>query len=169
MAGSYVGMEIAQLVATYYQAVYRYAFRLTGAVPDAEDLTQQAFLVAQEKLAQVRQAENVQSWLFAILRNSFIKGRSRRRPLTAAQLQLNIDSIPAEVPGDDDIDRQRIQEALNELPSGFRLVLVMYYFENASYREISEKLDLPMGTVMSRLARAKGHLRAKLFQPASAR
>ena len=53
---------------------------------------------------------------------------------------------------------------MNELPAEFRLVLAMFYYEECSYREIAEKLDLPIGTVMSRLARAKGHLRAKLWE-----
>ena len=56
-----------------------------------------------------------------------------------------------------------IQQALDELPEKFRLILVMFYFEDCSYREIAEKLDLPMGTVMSRLARAKGYLRSRLL------
>ena len=60
--------------------------------------------------------------------------------------------------------RAELQAAIDELPAEFRVVVAMFYFEECSYREIAEKLDLPMGTVMSRLARAKGHLRAKLFE-----
>jgi RNA polymerase sigma-70 factor (ECF subfamily) len=164
MADDGAGLDVAQLVAEHHQAVYRYAYRLTGSVPDAEDLSQQVFLVAQEKLAQLRKAANARSWLFAILRNCFLKGRQRRRPVAIANLQLNVDLMPAEVPKDEDIDRERLQEALNELSDGFRVVLVMFYFEDCSYREIAEELDLPIGTVMSRLARAKGYLRSRLLQ-----
>jgi RNA polymerase sigma-70 factor (ECF subfamily) len=158
--------DVAHLVAEHHEAVYRYAYRLCGAVPDAEDLTQQVFLVAQQNLGQLRRATSGRSWLFTILRHCFLRGRRHARPVAASSLDLNIDNIPVEVPSDEEIDRQRLQEALGELPDMFRLVVLMYYFEDCSYREISEKLDLPIGTVMSRLARAKGHLRSRLFEPA---
>ena len=166
MADECARMDIAQLVAEYHQAVYRYAYRLAGSVADAEDLTQQVFLAAQQKLGQLRKVESARSWLFTILRNCFLKARQRRRPVPAANLQLNIDTVPAEIPDQEDIDSERLQRAINQLPDGFRVVLVMFYFEQCSYREIAEGLDLPIGTVMSRLARAKGHLRSKLFEPA---
>ncbi len=156
-------MDIERLVAEHHQAVYRYAYRLAGSVPDAEDLTQQTFLIAQQKLDQLRNVESAKGWLFAILRNSFLKDRQRQRPVSEATLQLDIDSIPAEIPDEVEIDSERLQEAINELPENFRVVLVMFYFEECSYREIAESLGLPIGTVMSRLARAKGHLQARLF------
>jgi len=145
--------------------VYRYAYRLTGSVPDAEDLTQQVFLTAQERLSQLRKEESARGWLLAILRNYFLKMRQKRRPILAENLGLDMHTIPAVIPGEADIDRERLQQALNELPTKFRLVLTMFYYEGCSYREIADRLDLPIGTVMSRLARAKGHLRAKLFSP----
>jgi RNA polymerase sigma-70 factor (ECF subfamily) len=165
MADDRVGMEIGQLVAEHHQAVYRYAYRLTGSVPDAEDLTQQVFLTAQQRLGQLRKAESARSWLLAILRNDFLKMRTKRRPIPAENLRLDVDSVPAVVPKEADIDRERLQQALDELPAKFRLVLTMFYYESCSYREIAQRLELPIGTVMSRLARAKGHLRAKLFKP----
>jgi RNA polymerase sigma-70 factor (ECF subfamily) len=159
-------MDIAQLVAEHHQAVYRYAYRLTGVVADAEDLTQQVFLAAHEKLGQLRKAESARSWLFAILRNSFLKMCRKRRPIPADNLQLDMDTVPAQIPDSSDIDRERLQRALDELPAKFRMVVAMFYYEGCSYREISDRLEVPMGTVMSRLARAKGFLRSKLF-PAS--
>lgn len=165
MADERASVDIAQLVAEHHQAVYRYAYRLSGSAVDAEDLTQQVFLVAQQKLGQLRKAESARCWLFAILRNWFLKTCQQRRPLPAASLRLNVETVPAEAPQDDQIDRQRLQAAIGELPTRFRLVLVMFYFEGCSYRQIAEGLDLPIGTVMSRLARAKGHLRSKLFEP----
>jgi RNA polymerase sigma-70 factor, ECF subfamily len=133
---------------------------------DAEDLTQQAFLVAQRKLAQLREDANARSWLFTVVRNCFLKDCQRRRPVAVVDLQLNVDNIPVEAPKEEDIDRQQLQDALNELAEGSRVVLVMFYFEDRSYREIAAELDLPIGTVMSRLARAKAFIRSKLFQPA---
>ena len=162
MADQRPNVDVAGLVAQHHQAVFGYAYRLSGSIPDAEDLSQQVFLVAQQKLGQLRKVESAKSWLFAILRNCFLKSQQRQRPVAAASLRLDVDTIPAETPKSEDIDRERLQQALDELPGVFRIVLVLFYFEQCSYKEIAEKLELPIGTVMSRLARAKSHLREKL-------
>ena len=164
MADNQTGMDIGQLVAEHHRVLFAYAYRLTGAVPDAEDLTQQTFLTAQEKLGQLRDPASARSWLFTILRNHFLKACQKKRPQAAGDLDLNINSVPDTVPREDEIDREKLQRALAELAPNYRLVLTMFYFEDSSYREIAERLDLPMGTVMSRLARAKGHLRSILLE-----
>lgn len=156
-------MDIAQLVAEHHRGVFGYAFRLTGSVHDAEDLCQQVFLTAQRKLGQLRNADSVRSWLFAILRGCFWKSCRKRRPVLAGSLDLNMDSIPDQLAPDAEIDREQLQQVLSQLPDRYRLVLAMFYFEDLSYREIAEQLDLPIGTVMSRLARAKSQLRGMLF------
>jgi RNA polymerase sigma-70 factor (ECF subfamily) len=156
-------LDIASLVTNHHGELYRYAYRLSGQVADAEDLTQQTFLVAQSKLDQVRSAEACRGWLFAILRNCFLKS-VRGTPLApASKFDLQLDSIPDDVPDESAVDPERLQRALDELPAEFRVVLTMFYFEELSYREIAEQLELPPGTVMSRLSRAKGHLRARLL------
>ena len=159
--------DIAALIARYHADVYRYAFRLAGNVVDAEDLTQQAFLVAHQRLHQLREPDKADRWLFAIVRSCYLKSRRRERPVAAASLELDIDNIPERVDDDSEIDSQRLQLALNELPDEFRLVLVMFYFEDCSYQEIAEQLEIPPGTVMSRLSRAKGHLRKLLTRRAA--
>ena len=165
MADEVAAMDVAQLVADHHRGVYRYAYRLAGSVPDAEDLTQQVFLVAQQKLAQLRNVESVRGWLFAILRNAFLKTCQKRRPVPAANLRMDVNTIPENVPNVEEIDREQLQAAINRLPDKQRLVLAMFYYEGCSYRQIARQLDLPIGTVMSRLARAKRHLRSKLFEP----
>jgi RNA polymerase sigma-70 factor (ECF subfamily) len=153
------------LVDEHLGAVYRYAYRLTGTVQDAEDLTQQVFLLAQQRLEQLREADRARGWLFAILRNQFLKTVERTVPVAAASVGLNLDTVVAA--SDDDgaaIDSQALQAAINQLPAEYRLALVMFYFEEYSYRQIAEKLELPIGTVMSRLARAKRQLRASLWE-----
>ncbi len=162
MADARTRPDVAQLVAEHHQAVYKYAYRLTGSVQDAEDLTQQVFLVTQKKIEQLRDVERAKAWLFAILRNCFLKDRQRRRPALAMDLSINIDLVSKESPAEG-VDRDQLQDALSRLPDAFRLVVVMYYFEDCSYREIAKRLDMPIGTVMSRLARAKGHLRSILL------
>ena len=156
-------VDVAQLVAEHHQAVYAYAYRLTGSTQDAEDLTQQVFLVAHRKMEQLRRVGSARKWLYVVLRRCFLRDQQHRRPVSAVDIKLNIDNIPA-APPEEEIDRDRLQRALNELPEAFRLVLVMFYFEDCSYREIAERLDVRIGTVMSRMARGKGYLRSILFE-----
>ena len=150
------------LIDAHYQALYRYAYRLTGSQPDAEDLTQEAFGKAFTRLPQLRDPDRAKAWLFRILRNEYLhRVRDDRRhrvvPLDA------VGDLP-ERAGDErpDVDKARLQQALNDLDEGFRTPLILYYFEDFSYRDIAEQMELPIGTVMSRLARAKAYLRSRL-------
>jgi RNA polymerase sigma-70 factor, ECF subfamily len=154
---------IAPLVEEHYQSLYRYAYRLSGAPADAEDLTQEAFCKAQSQLSSLRDPGRAKAWLFSILRNAYLhRARSDR-----AHKQVSLDAVgdlpddpPSEVP---EVDPDQLQQALNELPEGFRTPVILFYFEDMSYRDIAEQMDLPIGTVMSRLARAKAHLRDRLL------
>jgi len=159
--------DIARVVAEHHAAVYRYAYRLTGSAPDAEDLSQQVFLTAHQKLSQLRSEESTRSWLFTILRNCFFKSCKKRRPVPAGSLDLKVESLAVEAPEDAAVSSDQLQQALNELPEKFRVVLTMFYYEELSYRQIAEQLHVPIGTVMSRLSRAKRHLRGRLFEPVS--
>ena len=67
-----------------------------------------------------------------------------------------------------EVDGEQLQLALNELPEVYRTPIILYYFDDFSYRDIAAQMDLPIGTVMSRLARAKAYLRTRLLQPAPA-
>ncbi|MEX0678006.1 MAG: RNA polymerase sigma factor [Pirellulales bacterium] len=162
MADRAAPSAMAQLVADHHPALYRYAYRLSGSVCDAEDLTQQVFLIAQQKLGQVRDAECVRGWLFTVLRNCYLKTRGRRLALPIAD--FDVGEVPQPVP-EQPIDNDQLQEAVNTLGDEFKLVVLLFYFEHRSYREIAELLDIPPGTVMSRLARAKGHLRRWFCEP----
>ncbi len=161
--GAVVPLSIAQLVLDHHQAVFRYAYRLVGNVADAEDLVQQAYLIAQQKIEQIREPDKADRWLFAVLRSCFLKNRRRRRPTSAANLDLDMESVAVEPPVDGVVDREMLQLALDELPEQHRLILAMFYFDELSYKEIASELDVPIGTVMSRLARAKGRLRESLL------
>jgi len=169
MADEPVPLDVETLVAEHHRAVYAYAYRLSGSVPDAEDLTQQVFLTAQKRLGQLRSAAGARGWLLTILRNRFLKDNRRPWPVPATTVGLDLDALPGEADDEDFVDRDRLQGALAEIPPDFRVVLLMFYFEDCSYREIARQLGLPMGTVMSRLCRAKRHLRAKLFSPRAGR
>jgi RNA polymerase sigma-70 factor (ECF subfamily) len=162
--------NVQRLVDEHYAALYRYAFRLAGSATDADDLTQEAFCKAQLSLGQLRDPSRSKPWLFSILRNAYLhriraERQARCIPLDGAPDIADPSSESDVAP---EIDPQRLQEALAELPEGFRSPVILYYFEDFSYRDIAEQMDLPIGTVMSRLARAKGHLRTRLLAPAPA-
>ena len=160
--------EITRLVLDHHVDVYRYAYRLAGSVADAEDLTQQTFLLAQAHRAQLRDPALARRWLFSILRHEFFRGQRKQRPTPAGMLADVCDAAaPPDGLHDGPIDQEALQRALNELPDEFKSVLLLFYFEDRSYREIAEELELPLGTVMSRLSRAKRHLRGKLSGPES--
>jgi RNA polymerase sigma-70 factor (ECF subfamily) len=159
---------VEQLVDQYYSSLYRYAFRLTGSAADAEDLTQEAFCKAQGHLAQLRDLDHAKPWLFSILRNAYLhRIRSTRQERCVALEEVGDlpEPLPEPLP---DIEPDRLQEALNELTEVFRTPIILYYFEDFSYRDIAEQMDLPLGTVMSRLARAKAYLRRRLLAPPAA-
>jgi RNA polymerase sigma-70 factor (ECF subfamily) len=157
--------KVQSLVDEHYEALYRYAYRLSGTTTDAEDLVQEAFCRAQEKLGQLRELERAKAWLFSILRNTYLHRlrlgqRSRTVPLNDLG---DVAEPPENLP---EIEPQKLQEALSELPEIFRTPVIMFYFEEFSYRDIAEQMEVPLGTVMSRLARAKSYLRSRLFPPA---
>lgn len=159
---------VEQLVEEHYQALYRYAFRLSGSAADAEDLTQEAFCKAQTCLAQLRDATRAKPWLYCILRNAYLHRVRSERQERRVRLD-DVGDLPEPLPEPlPEVDPERLQEALNELPEVFRTPIILYYFDDFSYRDIAEQMDLPIGTVMSRLARAKAHLRSRLLAAAPA-
>jgi len=161
--------QVQKLVEEHYRLLYCYAYRLSGSAQDAEDLTQDTFCQAQLKLGQLRDPDRARAWLFSILRNTYLR-RARTSKVNKAISLNGVGEVPERAPDAlPEIDPTCLQEALNDLPEVFRTPLILYYFEDFSYRDIADQMDLPLGTVMSRLARAKAHLRARLAQPAERR
>jgi RNA polymerase sigma-70 factor (ECF subfamily) len=161
MPGSQQALQ--RLVDEHYVALYRYAYRLSGSAADAEDLTQDAFCKAQLNFAQLRDPERCKPWLFSILRNAYLH-RVRSRKQEACISLEDVGDVPeAGATPLPEIDPEQLQQALNELPEVFRSPIILYYFEDFCYRDIAEQMDLPLGTVMSRLARAKVFLRNRLL------
>jgi RNA polymerase sigma-70 factor (ECF subfamily) len=156
-------VDLRALVLEHHATAFRYAFRLTGNAADAEDLVQQTYLIAQQHLAQLRDPQKARAWLLAILRNCYHRSHRRTRPVAVSSLDFDLEDVPEEM-NDSPIDGQRLQLALEELPEEFRIVVLMFYFEECSYKEIASQLEIPIGTVMSRLARAKGYLRRQLHE-----
>src|SRR5262249_28260485 len=120
---------VQELVDAHYAALYRYAYRLTGSASDAEDLTQEAYLKAQACLSQLRDPGRAKTWLFSILRNAYLhrvraEQHHRLVPLDGAGdvAEPAADPLP-------EIDPERLQQALAELPELFRTPIILFYFE----------------------------------------
>jgi len=154
---------IDELVPLYYEALYRYAYRLTGSASDADDLTQETFFAAQKKAHQLREPERVRSWLFSILHNVFLLSQRKKRQTNSIAWEKWLeDEIAEPEPVVPPVSDEQLQTALLAIPADSRAILVLFYFEEFSYREIADQLGLPIGTVMSRLARAKRFLKQQL-------
>ena len=157
-----------------FEALYRTAFRLSGNKLQAEDLVQETYLRAWRSRSQLQSASGVQPWLFRILRTTFVD--QLRRESSRPKLVMDIEkmlsahqqlSAPAIVDVKDraqldELLDQEVVRAIAELPDEERLALLFRAVGNLRYREISEALECPIGTVMSRLHRAKRWLRVRL-------
>ena len=152
---------LSRLVDEQYDGVYRYAYRLTGTAADAEDLAQQTFLQAQRKLDQLRDTDRPIGWLLAITANLHLLAHRRQH----GSHWMSLDDLPepgAPPAASSEGDGERLRYWLEQMPEEFRLPLLMYFFESLSYREIADRLQVPLGTVMSRLSRGKSWLRSRL-------
>ena len=151
--------------------LYRVAVRLCGHRETAEDLVQETFLRALKAMHRLRQNSNMKGWLFTILRNIWLNElRSRRSAPQLIELE-DQDGKALEIPGKlkdslqilaDYEDARRVHSAIAELAVEHREVILLREFEELSYQEMADILDCPIGTVMSRLGRARTRLRSLL-------
>lgn len=152
------------LVNTYYQALYRFAFSLTKNEHEAGDLTQQTFVIYAEKGHTIQDASKVKSWLFTTLYREFLR---LRRKLGRVDVQEN-NALELTAPAVDadavrSADARLAVEALQAVDEVYRAPLTLFYLEDASYKEIAATLDIPIGTVMSRLSRGKAQLKEQFL------
>jgi RNA polymerase sigma-70 factor (ECF subfamily) len=155
-----------QLVDAHYAPLYRFALSLARNSSDAGDLVQQTFFVWATKGDSLRDSAKAKSWLFTTLYREFLRGRRRDARATSIEdLPPGEQEIAAE-----DVDRvakldaSTVMAALQSVDEVFRAPLTLFYLEDLSYLEIAEALEVPIGTVMSRLSRGKAQLRAALAQ-----
>jgi RNA polymerase sigma-70 factor (ECF subfamily) len=134
------------------QRLLRFALRLTHDTPSAEDLVQEVLLKAWRSFHQFRDGTNARAWLYRILVNAF---HEQGRKVRSGPIPVN-NKVPAM------IERLEVNQALDSLPEEHRTVLLLGVVEGFTCREISEILAVPIGTVMSRLSRARQALREKL-------
>jgi RNA polymerase sigma-70 factor, ECF subfamily len=158
-----VNPEFENLVNLYYRDLYRFGFSLTRNEADAFDLTQQTFYNWANKGYQVKSLANVKGWLFTTLHREFLqicRRQSRYSDEPISEATQGLPEISADVVNR--MDAHTVLEALGKIDEAFRAPLVLYYMEDLSYKEIADVLALPLGTVQSRIARAKIQLLHRL-------
>jgi RNA polymerase sigma-70 factor (ECF subfamily) len=149
------------VVESHYRNLYLFALSLAQNEADASDLVQQTFSIYARKGHQLRDGSKVKTWLFTTLRREFFAIRRRAErfsdepPDEATTPDLSEERLSV-------LDGESVLSALAQLPMEYREPLTLFYLEDHSYHQIAEILDIPMGTVMSRLSRGKAKLRVLL-------
>jgi len=156
-------VDYEQAVSSLYEPLYGFAYSLSGNENDACELTQETFARLLAKSSQLRDGSKVKSWLFTTLYRVFLGWKSREQRLPHVEIssvEHELPSVAAELV--DTMELDTVREVLLEIDERYRLPLTLYYLEEHSYEEIAELLQIPIGTVMSRLSRAKALMRESL-------
>jgi RNA polymerase sigma-70 factor, ECF subfamily len=154
-----------ELAMPLFDRLYNLAHWLTQDREEAEDLVQETFAKALKGFSSYQPGTNFRAWIYQILRNTFLTSRTGLKTMTVPlETEEDEASLPHVHETPESIllqrsDRQLVQDALGQLPVPYREVLLLCEFEEMSYQEISATLAVPMGTVMSRLSRARRALR----------
>jgi RNA polymerase sigma-70 factor, ECF subfamily len=155
-----------ELAMPLFDRLYNFAHWLTQDRQEAEDLVQETFAKALKGFRSFQPGTNFRAWIYQILRNTFLTSRAGLKSSATVSLELESDqqTLPTANQTPESIllqrsDKQLVHEALRRLPVPYREVLLLCEFEEMSYQEISATLAIPMGTVMSRLSRARRALR----------
>jgi RNA polymerase sigma-70 factor (ECF subfamily) len=163
-------VSFEELAMPLFDQLYNFANWLTRNREEAEDLVQETYAKALTGFPSFRLGTNFRAWMYRILRNTFLTSRTGLK----AKMTLSLDSEekePAELPVEGNTPEtllmersnlELLQRAIDELPVDFREILLLCDLEEMSYQEIAETLSIPVGTVMSRLSRARKALRNSL-------
>jgi RNA polymerase sigma-70 factor, ECF subfamily len=158
-------LDFEEIVDRFYPMLYRFALSLARNEADACDLTQQTFSVWAVKGHLLRDGSKVKSWLFTTLYREFISGRRREMRWPKEELSEVEHELPCAMPETVDcLESGQVMEALQSIDETFRAPLVLFYLQEHSYEEIAHILEIPIGTVMSRLSRGKQKLQQAFLQ-----
>jgi RNA polymerase sigma-70 factor (ECF subfamily) len=158
-----------ELAMPLFDQLYNFAHWLTRNRDEAEDLVQETYVKGLRGFSSFQLGTNFRAWMYRILRNTFLTSRTGLKATMTVPLDLEEDGLelPVESATPETIliertNYQMIQSAIDDLPIHFREILLLCDVEEMSYQEIAETLSIPMGTVMSRLSRARKTLRSGL-------
>lgn len=144
----------------YSESMYRVAFRLSGNRQQAEEVVQEAFIGAWKNIGQLKDPDKMKAWLFGVLRNQCYKSLARKKRQPVEPLNCDPESTT-----DESTDLQEaVQSAISQLPEEQRLPLLLVAMEGWSTKEAAELLNIPQGTVLSRLKRGRDRLKQILIR-----
>jgi RNA polymerase sigma-70 factor (ECF subfamily) len=151
------------LATRHYAPLYRFALSLTQTEAEALDLVQQTFYRWAAKGHQLRDASKLKTWLFTTLYREYLAARRRQNRFPQVALEV-LDNEPAAATGETEefLDAKVVLSALSRVDDVFRAPLALFYLEGLSYKQIAQMLQIPTGTVMSRLSRGRDQLRQML-------
>jgi RNA polymerase sigma factor (sigma-70 family) len=154
-----VSLDFESLVGRYYSSLYKFAYSLTQAEADACDLTQQTFYVWATKGHQLRDQSKVKTWLFTTLHREFLESRRRHTRFPHFELsQMDTELPTVSAASVNQLDSKAVMHGLAQVDDVYRAPLSLFYVKDCSYKEIAEILEIPMGTVKSRIARGVAQL-----------
>jgi RNA polymerase sigma-70 factor (ECF subfamily) len=152
-------LDFDSLVARYYEPLYQFAFSLTRDEADACDLVQESFCIWANKGHQLRDASKVKTWLFTTLHREFLAARRKHSRFPEVDLDQVAEELPAVAPPTvNRLDTTQVMTALSRLEEIYQAPVALFYLQDCSYNEIAAILDVPLGTVKSRLVRGLGRL-----------
>lgn len=161
--------EFETLVDTHYAALYRFGLSLARSADVAADLVQETFSIWAAKGHQLRDRSKAKTWLFTTLHREFLNLKRQSSRFTDEPFEEATCEATTEDEADRQMDGQRALELLSSLDEIYRAPLTLFYLQQHSYKDIAAILDVPIGTVMSRISRAKELLRKSMTaEPASA-
>lgn len=153
------GLDFDGLVTAYYQMLYQFAYSLTRDEADACDLAQETFCIWAEKGHQLRDKTKVKTWLFTTLHREFLGSRRRETRFPHFDLEHASVELPVVTPPSvNQLDSAQVLLALARLDEIYQAPVALFYLQDHSYNEIAEVLDVPLGTVKSRLTRGLARL-----------
>jgi RNA polymerase sigma factor (sigma-70 family) len=156
--------QFERIVGEHYEPLFRFAMSLTRSEPDACDLTQQTFYVWATKGHQLRDSSKVKTWLFTTLHRVFLDAQRKQNRYSHHELGEVVDELPTVSPlGSDHMDALQVLPALAKVDRVYQAPLALFYLEDYFYKEIAAILEVPMGTVKSRIARGIAQLREILL------
>jgi RNA polymerase sigma-70 factor (ECF subfamily) len=154
-----VSVDFEKLVASYYGPLYQFAFSLTRDEADACDLVQQTFCIWANKGHQLRDAAKVKTWLFTTLHREFLGTRRKQGRFPHVELDAAAAELPSVPPATvNRLDTAQMLRALAQLDEIFQAPVALFYLQDCSYNEIADILEVPLGTVKSRLTRGLARL-----------
>ncbi len=157
-----------ELATPLFDQLYNFAYWLTQNQPEAEDLVQETYVKALRGFRSFQPGTNFRAWMYKILRNTFLTSRTGLSAKTYVELDSEESStVLSHTATPETIliqssSRQFVRDCLADLPVHFREILLLCEMEEMSYQEIAEALGIPIGTVMSRLSRARSALKAEM-------